>query len=128
MYLEQKIVQYKKAIANLEEVLKKDFDEIIRDSAIQRFEICYEIAWKAIKQTLLFKGVETGNSPRDIFKNAFKLSLLKDENIWLDILTQRNLSTHTYNEAMANSIYQKLPEFLSEMKYALQKIQTETGL
>lgn len=34
MYVEQKIVQYKKAIANLEEVLKKDFDEIIRDSAI----------------------------------------------------------------------------------------------
>lgn len=128
MYLEQKIEQYKKAIINLEEVLSKDFDEIIRDSAIQRFEICYEIAWKAIKQTLLFTGTETGNSPRDIFKNAFKLFLIEDENIWLDILTQRNLSTHTYSEELANSLYQKLPGFLTAMKYTLHKIQTETGL
>jgi nucleotidyltransferase substrate binding protein (TIGR01987 family) len=126
MYLEQKIAQYKNAITNLEEVLKMDFDEIIRDSAIQRFEICYEIAWKAMKQTLLFKGSDAGNSPRDIFKNAFKLSLIRDENIWLDILVKRNLSTHTYSEELANSLYQKLPEFLSEMKYTLQKIQSET--
>jgi nucleotidyltransferase substrate binding protein (TIGR01987 family) len=127
MYLEKKIEQYKKAVTNLEEVLKKDFDEIVRDSAIQRFEICYEIAWKALKQALIFKGADTGNSPRDIFKNAFTLSLIKDENMWLDILTQRNLSTHTYSESLANSLYQKLPAFLSEMKYTLQKIQTETG-
>lgn len=127
MYLEQKVEQYRKAVINLEEVLKRDFDEIIRDSAIQRFEICYEIAWKALKQALIFKGLDTGNSPRDIFKNAFKLSLISDENVWLDILIQRNLSTHTYSEALANSLYQKLPAFLSEMKYTLQKIQTESG-
>ena len=65
---------------------------------------------------------------KNIFKNAFKLSLIRDENIWLDILIKRNLSTHTYSEELANSLYQKLPEFLSEMKYTLQKIQTETGI
>lgn len=128
MYLEQKIIQYKKAVANLEEVLERDFDEIIRDSAIQRFEICYEIAWKALKGTLMFLGIGAGNSPRDIFKNAFKLSLIRDENTWLDILTQRNLSTHTYSEELANSLYEKLPEFLSEMKNTLHKIEMETGI
>lgn len=128
MYLEQKILQFEKAITNLEVVLKMDINDVIRDSAIQRFEICYELAWKAIKQALIFLGSEAGNSPRDIFKNAFKLSLIGDENIWMDILIQRNLSTHTYSEALANSLYQKLPQFLSEMKYTLQKIQIETGL
>ncbi len=128
MYLEQKILQFEKAISNLEAVLNIDVNDVTRDSAIQRFEICYELAWKSIKQALIFLGNEAGNSPRDIFKNAFKLLLIRDENIWMDILIQRNLSTHTYSEALANSLYHKLPGFLSEMKYALHQIQTATGL
>jgi len=86
MYLEQKIAQYGKALSKLEEVVAMDFSEVVRDSAIQRFEFCFELAWKTMKQTLEFKGISVENSPRDIFKNAFQLKLINDEELWLDIL------------------------------------------
>ena len=128
MYIEEKLEQYEKALKKLEEVLNLDFNDIVRDSAIQRFEICFELSWKAMKQALEFKGIIPGNSPRNVFQNSFKLDWINDENTWIEILSMRNISTHTYNETLANSLYQKLPGFLSEMKSSLQKIKTDTGL
>ena len=128
MYLEEKIAQFEKALYKLEEVINLDFNEIVRDSAIQRFEICYELSWKAMKLALEFKGMHAGNSPRNIYQSSFQANWINDENTWLDILAMRNLSTHTYNETLANALYEKLPVFLSEMKSSLQKIKNETGL
>ena len=58
---------FSKAINKLEDVLSLEKTEIIRDSAIKRFEICFDLAWKSIKLYARNEGIEC-NSPRKCFK------------------------------------------------------------
>lgn len=44
-----KVGDFKKAVEKLAEVLKIRETAITRDSAIKRFELCFDLAWKSIK-------------------------------------------------------------------------------
>ena len=41
---------FEKAVKRLEEVLELKKTEVVRDSAIKRFELCFDLAWKTIKE------------------------------------------------------------------------------
>lgn len=43
---------FEKAILRLAEVLKEIKTDIVRDSAIKRFEITFDLSWKAVKAFL----------------------------------------------------------------------------
>lgn len=93
-------------------ILKKaDFtrgpeDEIYRIGIIGQFNLTFELAWKALQQVLRVHGVfeaETG-SPREILQLGYKIGFLGEDEIWLLMLKQRNLSVHIYNEAEINAL------------------------
>ena len=67
------------------------------------YNLTFELAWKAIKETLELHGVNLANtgSPREILKSAFSIGFLSDEDIWLDMLKKRNISIHVYDENAA---------------------------
>lgn len=96
-----------KAIKRLEEVLKEEKTPITRDSAIKRFELCFDLAWKAIKNFAKEQGVEC-YSPRSCFETGFQLKLIDEHEPWIDMLADRNLTVHLYDEAQADEIYEKL--------------------
>ena len=95
--------QYGRAVQRLAEVLEQKKNEFIRDSAIKRFEFTYELAWKAIKATLEYRGI-TCTSPRDCFKEAYRKKFINYEQIWLDLLDMRNETAHTYKEKTAEDV------------------------
>ena len=79
---------------------------ILRDATIQRFEFTFEAAWKTLQLFLLHQGLET-TGPRQVLKQAFALGLiptLDEADIWLAMLEDRNLTTHTYREDPAETI------------------------
>ena len=78
-------------------------DEIYRMGVIGQFNLTFELAWKAVKETLEFHGVNLAikGSPREILKSAFSMGFLSDEDIWLDMLKKRNTSIHVYDENAA---------------------------
>lgn len=78
-------------------------NEIYRMGVIVQFNLTFELAWKALKETLELYGVAEASteSPREIFKAAYKLGWLKDEKIWLDMLKKRNVAIHVYDEEWA---------------------------
>lgn len=110
---------FRKALIRLEEVLQQPETDITRDAAIQRFEFCCELAWKAIQEFLRSEG---GNcvSPKGCLREAFKQSLIEDEGAWLSIMEDRNLTSHTYDEKLAHAVYGRLPSHLSAF-YELAK-------
>ena len=67
---------------------KSLIDEIYRMGVIGQFNWTFELAWKAVKETLEFHGVNLAikGSPREILKSAFSIGFLSDEDIWLDML------------------------------------------
>ena len=105
-----KFLDFQRALQRLDEALKKDIasDDLYLDGIIQRFEFCFELAWKTIQAFLAYDGLP-GNSPRSCIREGAKVGLIADAEGWLDMLEKRNLST-TYNEETARLIYHGLTE------------------
>ena len=117
---------FKKAIAKLEEVLNLEKNEIVRDSALKRFELCFDLAWKSIKLIAQREGVEC-YSPRECFRAGFQLKLLEHSEEWMAMLEDRNKIVHIYREEYADQVYKKLPKYLNFFEGLLGKIQEKAG-
>ncbi len=98
--------KFEKALISLEQIYLKppSDDRSIIDATIQRFEFTFELFWKLLKIFLNNKGIQV-NYPKDVLKEAFSAGLLDDEFTWLNMLKDRNLTSHTYDEALANNIF-----------------------
>lgn len=107
-----------RALSRFEEVLKEEKTDIVRDSAIKRFEIVFDLAWKTVKAFLEDHHNTTCTSPKPCFREAFRVGLIEYDEKWIELASDRNYTAHTYNEALAEKIHAKLPEALT----AFQKI------
>lgn len=76
---------------------------IERAGMIQFFEVSFEQSWKVLKDFLEEEGF-TVKSPRDAIKTAFQYGFIENADIWLEALKDRNLTTHTYDEATAQKV------------------------
>jgi nucleotidyltransferase substrate binding protein (TIGR01987 family) len=115
------LLKFEDAIANLEEVLKIEKNEIVRDSAVKRFEICFDLAWKSIKLYAKRQGLECF-SPRGCFKIAVQLKLIENDVLWIKMVEDRNISTHVYSEKMAEDVYSRLDGYLNLFKKLKEKL------
>ncbi|MEW6686872.1 MAG: nucleotidyltransferase substrate binding protein [Candidatus Edwardsbacteria bacterium] len=107
--LKNKLNNFSNALKKLEEALKESGYSLSLDGTIKRFEFTFEMSWKALKKFLLYEGTEC-TSARDCIKKAYQLDFIKEENLWLDMLNDRNISAHIYDEKEAEKIYQKIKE------------------
>lgn len=77
-----------------------DNNKIYRTGIIGQFNLTFELAWKALQETLKLHGVEEAStgSPREILQLGYKVGFVSDSSVWLLILKKRNTSVHIYNE------------------------------
>ena len=121
--LENLVKQLKRAEKKFDEVLREKKTEIVRDSAIQRFEFTFELSWKTLKAYLEEnKGARDLFFPKDTFKSAFKAGIIKDDPVWLDMVDTRNKTSHIYKESMAEEVYASFPAYLPLIKELIKKI------
>jgi len=99
----QRFENFENAFHKLSEAIElfDSLDDLSKEGLIQRFEYTFELAWKTAKDYLEYKEVEA-KYPRDTIKQAFKHELIDNGEIWMEMLNQRNLLTHTYDEANFN--------------------------
>lgn len=79
--------------------------EFTRDAVIQRFEFTYELAWKMLKLKLEKEGILT-QTPRNTLQEALQAGFITNGNTWSELQQKRNLTTHTYDETLAEEVYQ----------------------
>ncbi|MFH0800027.1 MAG: HI0074 family nucleotidyltransferase substrate-binding subunit [Pseudomonadota bacterium] len=121
------IKQFQDAVGKLDDVMQQKKDEYMRDSAIQRFEFTFELAWKAMKAFLeKEKGLKV-YSPRDAIKAAFQVSLIGEDNTWIEMIETRNLTSHVYHEETAERVYHSIPRYLPLFKKLGEDIQEKIG-
>ena len=114
-----------KALLKFGEALTEPESSIVRDASIQRFEFTYELLWKTLKNFIEeMHGIRTV-SPRQVFKEAFALSLIDKEDLFIEMIESRNTLAHTYNEDQAKNIYKKCPAYLSVMKNVFNQIKKQ---
>lgn len=88
--------------------IKEVLEEIIKEGLIQRFEYTYEMAWNVMKDYALYQGNSELAGSRDAIRYAFSTNLIKNGEMWMDMMKSRIKTSHTYNEETANEIYLKI--------------------
>jgi nucleotidyltransferase substrate binding protein (TIGR01987 family) len=115
------LADFERALDRLNIALSQPENEFVRDSAIQRFEFSFELAWKSIQLLARLEGMDCA-TPRAAFSLAWQAHWLEDEDLWLDMLSERNKTTHTYREAIAKEVYSPLPKFLPAFRALLRAL------
>lgn len=110
----KKYENFKKALKNLEvcERYEPPYDVVTQTGLVSLFSICFEQAWKAMKEILEDHGFGEGKmgSPRMVIKLAYHAGMIEDEKGWLELLDRRNEAAHTYNEENALRIIEDTKE------------------
>jgi nucleotidyltransferase substrate binding protein, HI0074 family len=104
--------RFKTTIEGKSAYQRDGYGDIFLDIAVKRFEFTFEMAWKTCKRALDYYGFDC-KSPRECLREAFSQGILTDENTWLDMLEQRNLSAHVYDEVSISEINLDLNRYLS---------------
>lgn len=99
--------------------------ELERAGIIQFFEMTFELAWKVLKDYLEAQEYMV-KSPRETVKQAFQIGLIDNGHIWMDALSNRNLTTHTYDEELANKMTKEIiTMYLPELDKMHEKLSKE---
>ncbi|MFD1067809.1 HI0074 family nucleotidyltransferase substrate-binding subunit [Oceanobacillus locisalsi] len=105
-----------KTFVRLEEALKEDnSDDLYIDGTIQRLKTTVEIYWKTLKRMLEEQGIEAKSS-RETLKQAYAVDWIQNEQSWLQMLHDRNETSHVYDEEKARNIYENIVGYFPEMK------------
>ena len=99
--------------------------ELERAGIIQFFEMTFELAWKVLKDYLEAQEYLV-KSPRETVKQAFQIGLIDNGHVWMDALSNRNLTTHTYDEELANKMTNEIiTMYLPELDKMYEKLSKE---
>ena len=108
--------------SRFDEALSREKNNIIRDAAIFRFKIVYELAWKTMRACLDEKGLKELYSPKEAIKNAYQNRIVDNDPLWLEMVDTRNETSHMCKEAMAENVYNKLPRYLPPLKKLVKEL------
>lgn len=114
--------QFAKAVQRLDAVLSEPKNEYIRDSAIQRFEFVTDLAWKTLQAVLEEQFGLEANAPKTALRMAHENGLVEDIETWLMMVDDRNLTSHTYDEELAERMYERLPGYRDAACALMQKL------
>jgi len=99
--------KYVNALNLLDHGIKEANSELGKNGVIQRFEFTFELLWKSLKIFLNEEGIDC-KSLKDCLKSAYKYGLIQDEQILLDILLDRNNSSHIYSKKESEEIFERI--------------------
>lgn len=116
---QQRFANYRKALARLTEAVElrqqRPLSDLERQGLIQAFEFTHELAWNTFKDIAEFQGATGLLGSRDATRYAFKAGLIEDGENWMKMIESRNLSTHTYNESVAQEIESRIGNIYFEL-------------
>ena len=122
MDIQLKREQTERALASLLELVPSYLEDkeniILRDAMIQRFEYSTEAFWKYLKVFLPIEHNLPANSPGNVILTGLNAKLYGEEisKELLQILDDRNLTSHTYVEELAQTIADRIPDYSKNMK------------
>lgn len=111
-----------RAIRRLAEALAEpEANRLAVDGTIQRFEFSFELFWKLLSRLLLAQGAEV-TLPREALERAYAAGWIDDEGLWLNMLADRNRTSHLYKEELARKVYGRIRTYQPLLKRALSDL------
>ena len=112
----QRFSNYRKALIKLTQAVNiiarrvddsDEVDELMKEGLIQRFEYTHELAWKVMKDYAEYQGYTEVRGSRDAFRQALQMGIIDDAG-WMESIEDRNLTSHNYDEEVAEEVYQAI--------------------
>lgn len=104
----QRFNHFIKALTQLRDAVmlakERPLSQLEKQGLIQAFEFTHELAWNTLKDFLEESGVQNLYGSRDATREAFKTGLIKNGEVWMNMIQSRNLTSHTYDETVADEI------------------------
>jgi len=108
----QRFENFHKAYCELKEIIElnneRPLSKIEKQGLIQCFEYNHELAWNVLKDYLQEQGFNNIIGSKNAIRHAFKEGLLENGEIWMQMITSRNLTSHAYDEKIAEEIIVKI--------------------
>lgn len=108
----QRFANYKKAVLQLHQAVElsqqRTLSNLEKQGVIQAFEFTHELAWNVFKDYLEDQGTQNIKGSRDATREAFKVALIADGEHWMEMIQSRNISSHTYDERIADKLVQAI--------------------
>jgi nucleotidyltransferase substrate binding protein (TIGR01987 family) len=104
----QRFDNYNRALKQLTQAValseERPLTDLEKQGVIQGFEFVHELAWNVLKDFLEYEGITDIVGSRGAVREAFKRSIITDGDVWMDMIDKRNLTSHTYNAELAQSM------------------------
>jgi len=105
----QRFQNYKKALTALKAAVElagqRELTDLEKQGMIQCFEFTFELAWNTVKDYLEEQGITGIIGSKNTVRHAFNEGIIEDGEIWMDMINDRNLASHVYDEETANNLY-----------------------
>ena len=104
----QRFANYIKALLSLSDAValadERPLSKLEQLGLIHAFEFTHELTWNVLKDYLEQQGIFGLIGSRDASRSAFQNGLVTDGEAWMDMIKARNLTSHTYNPEVADSV------------------------
>lgn len=121
---QQRFANYKKALLQLQDAVElsgqRAFSNLEKQGVIQAFEFTHELAWNVLKDYLQDQGNQNIKGSKDATREAFKVELITDGEQWMAMIQSRNVSSHTYDERIAEQLVSAIIKQYFPLFVALQ--------
>jgi nucleotidyltransferase substrate binding protein, HI0074 family len=129
----QRFNNYKKALKQLMEAVEltkeRELSNLEKQGLVQAYEFTQELSWKVLKDFMQSRGTQDLFGSKDAVREAFKIGVIENGDIWMDMIKSRNLTSHTYNESaieeiidlIVNKYYEEFKNFNQRMDKLKEK-------
>jgi len=104
----QRFQNYEKALTAIKNAIAlaatRELTELEKQGLIQGFEFTLELAWNVMKDYLEEQGINNIIGSKNAVRQAFAKGLIDNGQVWMDMIEDRNLASHSYDEATAENI------------------------
>lgn len=109
---QQRFNNFQKALQQLSKAVelshRRALSELEKQGLIQAFEFTHELAWSVMKDYFAYQGNVSIMGSRDATREAFQKNLVTDGEGWMEMIQSRNLTSHTYNQEVADEIVERV--------------------
>jgi len=105
----QRFKNFKKALVTLKNAVElaaeRELTDLEKQGTIQGFEFTFELAWNVMKDYLEEQGVTGIIGSKNAIRHAFNKGIIEDGEVWMDMVKDRNLASHVYDEETAEGLF-----------------------
>lgn len=114
----QSYENFKKAFNKLKEFVETDNgSEKDRSAIINAYQYTFELFWKTLQKYMKEQELLDELGPGSVIRTAFQYNIIENGEIYMSMLKDRNLITHTYKEDVAEEIHNRIKEeYITELE------------